>query len=170
MNVKLTTCCLLLLALSGSAALAQPHPKKKYSRGHVVVKKPVSYALDPPVAFCGIDDGTERKPSTVPNDPGPVYTYVEQMPTLNGQNAFTASIAAITQYLVVPPAAPVGRVFVKFEVDKEGGVRHTEIIKGLRADVDSAVVTATRQLPRFTPGKQNGQVVRPNTTHYHPSK
>lgn len=86
------------------------------------------------------------------------------MPTLNGQNALTASIAAITQYLVVPPAAPAGRVFVKFEVDKAGDVRHAEIIKGLRADVDSAVVTATRQLPRFTPGKQNGRIVRVSFT------
>jgi TonB family protein len=127
---------------------------------HAVVKKPVPYALDPPVAFCGIDDGTEIKPSTVPDDPGPVYTYVEQMPTLNGQNALTASIAAITQYLVVPPAAPNGRVVVKFEVDKAGYVRHAEVVKSLRADLDSAVVTATRQLPRFTPGKQNGRVVR----------
>jgi hypothetical protein len=120
MNVKLATCCWMLLALGGSAALTQTHPKKKYSHRHAVVKKPVPYDLDPPVAFCGIDDGTEIKPSTVPDGPSPVYTYVEQMPTLNGQNAFMASIAAITQYLVVPPAAPDGRVVVKFEVDKEG--------------------------------------------------
>jgi TonB family protein len=163
MNVKLATCW-LLFALGAGTALAQTHPKKKHSRRYAVVKKPVSYALDPPVAFCGIDDGTEIKPSIVPQDPSPVYTYVEQMPTLNGQNALTASIAAISQYLVVPSAAPDGRVFVRFEVDKEGCVRHAKVVKGLRADLDSAVVTATRQLPRFTPGKQNGRVMRVSFT------
>lgn len=153
MTIKLGTCW-LLLALGGSAALAQTHPNLGHE--HAIVKKPVS-----PVLY---KDGIRVEQSPSPVDRSPVYTYVEQMPTLNGQNAYTASISAITQYLVVPLAAPKGRVFVKFEVDKEGYVRHATIIKGLRADVDSAVVTATRQLPRFTPGKQNGRVVRVSFT------
>ncbi|NVO86859.1 energy transducer TonB [Hymenobacter terrestris] len=66
------------------------------------------------------------------------------MPTLNGQGAVTASITAINQYLIVPLDAPDSRVFVQFEVDKEGHVRHPRIAKGLRADVDSAVIAATR--------------------------
>ncbi|GGF27363.1 energy transducer TonB [Hymenobacter cavernae] len=81
------------------------------------------------------------------------------MPTLNGQDASMASSAAIYRTLVVPPAAPDGRVFVSFEVDKEGRVRHPRIVKGLRADVDSAVIAATRQLPPFIPGQQEGQAV-----------
>jgi len=96
---------------------------------------------------------------TEPSDSEKVYTYVEQMPTLNGQEVYRASIAAISQYLVVPPMAPNGRVFVKFEVNTDGRVSHPQIVKGLRADLDSAVLVATRQLPRFTPGKQGGKVV-----------
>jgi protein TonB len=93
-----------------------------------------------------------------------VYTYVEQMPTLNGQPVMAASVAAITQRLILPSNAPDGRIFVKFEVSCEGWAAHPQILKGLRADVDSAVVAATRQLPRFTPGKQNGRVVTVNLT------
>ena len=172
MNVKLATCW-LLFALGGSAALAQTHPLKKRSRKPVVVhKQGRTRAQEAEYAFIqntysmlerGCDQvGRYAQPEQP--DPNPVYTYVEQMPTLNGQNALTASIAAISQYLVVPSAAPDGRVFVRFEVDKEGYVRHAKVVKGLRADLDSAVVTATRQLPRFTPGKQNGRVVRVSFT------
>jgi TonB family protein len=75
------------------------------------------------------------------------------------EHAVSASIAAINRYLVVPRAAPDGRVFVQIEVDKEGRVRHPRIAKGLRADLDSAVMAATRQLPAFIPGKQYGHAV-----------
>jgi hypothetical protein len=92
-------------------------------------------------------------------DSNRVYTYVEQMPTLNGQLGFAVITAAIQQHLLLPPAAPAGRTFVQFVVTKAGVVTKPRIVKSLRADVDSAVVVATRKLPRFTPGKQNGRVV-----------
>lgn len=92
-------------------------------------------------------------------DPNPVYTYVEQMPLLNGQSIFAASVAAITHALVVPADAPEGRVFVQFVVTKEGKVSQPQIAKGLRADVDSAVVAAARKLPTLTPGRHGGWAV-----------
>jgi hypothetical protein len=81
------------------------------------------------------------------------------MPTLNGQSGFAAIATAIQRRLVLPSAAPAGRAFVQFVVTKAGVATKPRIVKGLRADVDSAVVVATRQLPRFTPGKQAGWVV-----------
>jgi hypothetical protein len=81
------------------------------------------------------------------------------MPTLNGQSGFAGITAAIQKQLVLPLAAPTGRTFVQFVVTKAGAVTKPQIVKGLRADVDSAVVAATQKLPRFTPGKQNGRVV-----------
>jgi TonB family protein len=97
-------------------------------------------------------------------DPNPIYTYVEQMPLLNGQPLGPATVAAVTHALVMLADAPEGRVFVKFVITKEGQVSHPHIVKSLRADVDSAVVAATRKLPRFTPGKQNGRVVAVSVT------
>jgi hypothetical protein len=163
MNVKLAT-CYLLLALGGRAALAQTPPKQKSVRKPAVVRRQVptsavkqQYSESESRHFPpSVDEYVET--IEVP-ECSKVYTYVEQMPTLNGQNAFVASIAAITQRLLLPANAPDGRVFVKFEVTSEGQVAHPKIVKGLRADVDSAVVAATRQLPLFIPGKQNGRVV-----------
>ena len=100
-------------------------------------------------------------PSTppAPFDSNRVYTYTEQMPALPGAGGIAGIMAALNRCLLVPPAVPKGHVFVPFVVDKKGGVSQVRVVKGLRPDVDSAVVAATRQLPRFTPGKQGGQAV-----------
>jgi TonB family protein len=175
MNRKYAYCASLMVALIGSSALAQTSPKKRVDKP-VVVRPRVMEKLTPPVEPqpCRIGEIEFEKEEMrlfelgdtlgKPLDSNRVWTYVEQMPTLNGQNASAGSIAAIHRSLVVPPAAPEGSVYVSFEVDKEGHVRHPRIAKGLRADVDSAVVAATRQLPRFVPGQQAGQAVAVNFT------
>jgi hypothetical protein len=166
--MKLTTCCLLAI-LTGTAALAQTHPEKKSARKPVVVRKQETEApdLEPIRRMCGeirIPSRSSEATQYVQPDSNKVYTYVEQMPMLNNQKGFLVIITAINQRLVVPPSAPNGRVFVQFEVNRQGVVNHPKIIKSLRADIDSAVVVATRQLPRFTPSKQNGRVVRVSFT------
>lgn len=164
--------CWLLVALAATTVLAQPHPKKKPVRTHAVgrrvvrkadaqdpeqwhVKEPSLPPLLPPLL------SEADYPTLAPEvaDSNRVYTYVEQMPTLNGQSGFAAMTTAIQQRLVLPSAAPAGRAFVQFVVTKEGVVTKPQIVRSLRADVDSAVVTATRQLPRFRPGKQAGWAV-----------
>ncbi|RSK38425.1 energy transducer TonB [Hymenobacter perfusus] len=170
MNRKYAYCASLVVALMGSSVLAQIPPRKHVGKPVVVrprVREEPKPSVEPWECHIGeIEFAREQMRlfelgDTLgqPLEANRVWTYVEQMPTLNGQNALTGSMAAIHQYLVVPPAAPDGRVFVRFEVDKEGRVRHAQIARGLRADVDSAVVAATRQLPRFVPGQQAGQAV-----------
>ena len=169
-TVRFSTSCWLLVTLTTTTALAQTHPKKKPARKPALVQRLHRNKQEPTGKpfrtqdiyedFTSIDAPTE--PATL--NPNPVYTYVEQMPTLNGQHALFASTAAITRSVVVPADAPAGRVFVQFIVTKAGMVSQPHVIKGLRADVDSAVVAATRKLPRFTPGNQNGQVVAVSLT------
>lgn len=173
MTMRFATFCWLLVALAATTALAQPHPKKKPVRTHAaagrrVVRKADAQAPDqwrakepnlPPLSppLPSEADYPTLEPEVA--DSNRVYTYVEQMPTLNGQSGFAAITTAIQQRLVLPPAAPAGRAFVQFVVTKEGVVTKPQIVRGLRADVDSAVVTATRQLPHFKPGKQAGRAV-----------
>jgi len=158
--MRFATCCCLLLALASTTSLAQIHPKKKRAHRPVITDKPAQVARQVKEWECSL-------PFEVPQDstveveaaPNRIYTYVEQMPTLPGASGMAGIVAALQQLVVVPPAAPAGRVFVQFVVTKEGAVSQPHILKGLRADVDSAVVEATRQLPRFIPGKQSHQVV-----------
>lgn len=173
--MRFTTSCWLLVALTATTALAQTHPRKKPVRKPAVVR---STAEDDGwrrekqenasriTTYCSLPLDPEQMPTDtqVEVDPNPIYTYVEQMPLLNGQPMFPATVVAITQAMVMPADAPEGRVFVQFVVTKEGAVTKPHIVRSLRADVDSAVVVATRKLPRFTPGKQNGRVVAVSLT------
>lgn len=166
--MKVVTCCWLLVTLAATTALAQPNPRKKPVRKHVVGRQVARKAdeqdpeqwhangrsLPPLMTGAGLPT-----PEPEVADSNRIYTYVEQMPTLNGQSGLAAVTTAIQQRLVLPSAAPAGRTFVQFVVTKEGAVTKPQIVKGLRADVDSAVVVATRKLPHFKPGKQAGRAV-----------
>jgi protein TonB len=92
----------------------------------------------------------------------PGYTYVEKMPQLPGGGQ-AAIVNAIHQRIVCPPEAlrdqMHGRLFVTFTIAPTGLVQGVIVRKGLRADCDSAVVQAIRQLPVFEPGMQVGKPV-----------
>ena len=93
-----------------------------------------------------------------------VYTYVEQMPQLPGGGGMPMLVQAVQSrisYLKAVPgeALPSGRAFVTFVVDADGTVQDAKIVKGLSPAFDAAVVAAVKELPRFEPGKQAGQLV-----------
>lgn len=159
MNRKSVCYAGLLVVVLGSNASAQTRHKKRASTPMIVPASPMERPGTDSTHQFGTEWWARPLPVEEPVNSNPVFTYVDHMPTLNGQDGFIASLTAIHRYMVVPPGAPNGRLFVQFEVDKEGHVRHPWIVKGLRADVDSAVVAATRQLPRFVPGQQAGHAV-----------
>jgi hypothetical protein len=133
MHVRLATCW-LLLALGGSAALAQTPPKQKPVRKHAVVQQRVATSVvgHPYIEsdYCYLPYRSVEEVETIEvPECSKVYTYVEQMPTLNGQPVMAGSVAAISQRLLLPSNAPAGRVFVKFEVTCEGRVAHPQILK-----------------------------------------
>lgn len=91
-----------------------------------------------------------------------VYTYVEQMPTFQGGDV--ATLLAYIQRQVRWPegnemANAKGRLFVSFIVGKDGVVRDAKVVKGLHTQLDAEALRVMRELPAFTPGKQNGQPV-----------
>ncbi|WP_223653345.1 energy transducer TonB [Hymenobacter psoromatis] len=84
------------------------------------------------------------------------YVYVEKLPELPGGGGEHAVVTAIQQRVIYPPAAIreqlEGRTKVWFVVKADGGIGAVRITESLRADCDSAVVEAVRQLPHFEPG------------------
>lgn len=174
--MRFATSCWLLVALTATTALAQTHPQKQRSRkpatGQQADRTRQQLAEDTFIqnTYEGLNHNDELARRTQPAtlDSSQVYTYVEQMPTLNGQSGFAGITAAIQKQLVLPLATPTGRTFVQFVVTRAGVVTKPQIVKGLRADVDSAVVAATRKLPRFTPGNQKGRVVPVRLTLFVP--
>jgi hypothetical protein len=89
-----------------------------------------------------------------------VYSYLEQEPSLPGGGGTAALIAAVQQALVVPADAEPGKVFVNFVISQQGEAILPQVLKGLSASTDAAVLAAVRRLPRLVPGKMNGHAVR----------
>jgi protein TonB len=107
-----------------------------------------------------------------PKDTGPVgdvvddskpYISVQQMPELPTGGGAAGIVAAIQKAASYPRAAlsngVEGRVYVSFVVNALGDVTDIKIVKGLGFGLDEETIRAIKTLPRFTPGRQNGQAV-----------
>ncbi|WP_073280858.1 TonB family protein [Hymenobacter psychrotolerans] len=103
-----------------------------------------------------VEEGTEAK----------VYTYVEQMPQYPG------GMEAMQQYLRTNLRYPAqartnaveGKVFVSFVVPPTGKPTNAKVVKGIGSGCDEEALRLIKDMPVWTPGKQNGRVVSVNYT------
>ena len=52
-----------------------------------------------------------------------------------------------------------GKVFVSFVVTTEGRITDVQVLKGIGFGCDAEAVRVVKQMPAWTPGRQNGQAV-----------
>ncbi|GAB4022056.1 TonB family protein [Spirosoma koreense] len=92
---------------------------------------------------------------------GEIYTVVEQQPEFPGGMAELGNY--MKRNLKYPSAAKKahvqGRVFVRFVVTTTGEITDVQILKGIGYGADAEAVRVVKQMPRWTPAKQDGQVV-----------
>jgi protein TonB len=90
-----------------------------------------------------------------------VFQSVEQMPQFPGGEV--ALMKFLQSHINYPPMAAEnnvqGRVVVQFVVDKTGRVGEVIIARSVDKDLDKEAVRVCKSLPKFTPGRQNGQPV-----------
>ena len=90
-----------------------------------------------------------------------VFQSVEQMPQFPGGEV--ALMKFLQSHINYPPMASEngvqGRVVVQFVVDKTGRVGEVTIARSVDKDLDKEAVRVCKSLPKFTPGRQNGQPV-----------
>ena len=90
-----------------------------------------------------------------------VFHSVEQMPQFPGGEA--ALMKFLQSHINYPPMAAEngvqGRVVVQFVVDKTGKVGEVVVVRNVDKDLDKEAVRVCKSLPKFTPGRQNGQAV-----------
>ena len=90
-----------------------------------------------------------------------VFHSVEQMPQFPGGEA--ALMKFLQSHINYPPMAAEnnvqGRVVVQFVVDKTGKVGEVKVVRNVDKDLDKEAVRVCKSLPKFTPGRQNGQAV-----------
>ena len=100
----------------------------------------------------------EEKPKEVKEE---VFRSVEQMPQFPGGEQ--ALMKYLQSHINYPPMAAEnnvqGRVVVQFVVDKTGKVGEVKVVRSVDKDLDKEAVRVCKSLPKFTPGRQNGQAV-----------
>ncbi len=90
-----------------------------------------------------------------------VFTSVEQMPQFpGGEAALLKYIASHLQYPAMAAEQGIeGRCVVQFVVTKNGSVGEVKVARSLSPDCDAEAKRVCKGLPKFTPGRQNGQAV-----------
>ena len=90
-----------------------------------------------------------------------VYRSVEQMPRFPGGEA--ALMSYIESHINYPAMAAEnnvqGKVVVQFVVKKDGSISEVKVIRSVDKDLDREAVRVVKSMPKFTPGRQNGEAV-----------
>ena len=80
------------------------------------------------------------------------------MPQFPGGDA--ALVKYISNHINHPDCNVQGRVILQFVVETDGSVGEVKVVRSIAPDLDSEAVRVVKSLPKFTPGRQNGQPVR----------
>ena len=133
--------------------LADKNPGTVTKIGDVNANPGVSTALPPGLDDAVVSDVVDKH----------VYISVEHMPELPTGGGTAAIVGAIQRAVRYPSLAlrngVEGKVFVSFTVNAKGEVTDVKIVKGLGSGLDEETMRAIKTLPRFIPGKQNGNDV-----------
>lgn len=90
-----------------------------------------------------------------------VFRAVEQMPQFPGGD--TELMKFLRDNIVYPAMAQEnnvqGKVIVQFVVTKTGDIGEVKVVKSVDRDLDNEAVRLVKKLPKFIPGRMNGQAV-----------
>ena len=109
----------------------------------------------------------EHKEEVIVEEKTPVYEdnyvfqSVEQMPQFpGGDNELMKYLSNNIHYPTIAAENGIqGRVTVQFVVKKDGSVGEVKVVRGKDPDLDKEAVRVVKSLPKFIPGKMNGQPV-----------
>jgi protein TonB len=91
-----------------------------------------------------------------------VFDVVEQMPEYPG--GMQALFEYLSQNVKYPEDAKQqkieGRVIATFVVETDGSISNVEVVKPAFPSLDAEAVRVLSGMPKWTPGKQSGKVVR----------
>ena len=120
----------------------------------VTIKEP----LEEPEPTFGRYDLVVEKPKRNEDE---IFKSVEQMPQFPGGDA--ALMEYLDSHIQYPPEAAKnniqGRVILQFVVDKTGEIGEVKVVRSVDKDLDEEAVRIVKTLPKFIPGRQNGQAV-----------
>jgi TonB family protein len=127
--------------------------------------KKVAVLYTMPINFVPRDSGSktekDSKLTSEDNSELKVYDMVEEMPKYpEGQTALMNFLASNIKYPEEASKNKVsGKVIVQFVVDKEGYVKDPNIVRSISDALDKEAIRVVNSMPKWTPGKENGEAV-----------
>lgn len=107
---------------------------------------------------------TTRPSNTIPNRNASekIFDVVEQMPSFSG--GFVAMNEFFERNMQYPTTAIAigiqGRVMITFVVEKDGTISDAKVVRSVASSLDQEALRMVKSMPKWTPGKQNGNPVR----------
>ena len=91
----------------------------------------------------------------------PTFKVVDEMPKFpGGQEGLMRYLARNIKYpTMAQQNKEQGKVLVQIVIGKDGNVSNIKILKGASAWLDAEAIRVVRGMPKWEPGKQNGQAV-----------
>lgn len=91
-----------------------------------------------------------------------VYETVDQQPTFpGGQSALLQWLGQTVHYPAMAEEQGIqGRVVVSLVIEKDGSISNIKVARGVDPLLDKEAVRVVKSMPRWTPGRLNGQAVR----------
>ena len=113
------------------------------------------------MAVFGLTTGYAQK-TVISQKNEKVFDVVEQMPEYPG--GMQALMEYLSQNIKYPEDAQKqkveGRVIATFVVETDGSISNIEVVKHAFPSLDAEAVRVIQAMPKWTPGKQSGKVVR----------
>ena len=93
---------------------------------------------------------------------GRVYDVADEMPQFPGGPG--ALVEYLSKNVKYPKEAEdkclQGRVIVTFVVEKDGSISNAKVVKSVDPALDAEALRVINSMPKWTPGKQNGEAIR----------
>lgn len=108
-----------------------------------------------------IADLKDNKVVMAEKEPEKPFVSVEQMPQFPGGTAeLMKFIGSNLRYPTIAAENGIeGRVIIQFVVGKDGSVSSIKVQRGLDTSCDNEAIRVVKAMPKWIPGKQNGQAV-----------
>lgn len=109
----------------------------------------------------GIDIAELEQQQVIVEEAPRVFEIVEQMPAFpGGDTEMMKWLGENLNYPVIAQEAGIqGRVVVRFVVTKTGAVDEVKVMRGFDPACDKEAVRVVKSMPKWNPGRQNGEAV-----------
>ena len=136
------------------APVALPEPAQAETATQPVEAEAVPEAVE-------VNTEEQASQDAEPQSDNKVYNSVEQMPRFPGGEA--GLMRYLQENIKYPPEAAKndieGRVIVQFIIDKTGQVGEVKVVRPISEELDAEAVRVVKTLPKFEPGRQDGEAV-----------